>query len=181
MILGASLDPLYFDAAAVVLTLLTFGGLLVLLRIFVWTPVLTSVETRENRIEDAIRQAEQDRKTAEGVLADYKERVKNVENEVAALREKGRAEAESMRKEILAKADSEAVERSERAVREIELARTQALEDIRREAVTLGMAVATKVVGRSLDGEDHRRLASDVVDGLGSVGSSASDGLIGQS
>jgi F-type H+-transporting ATPase subunit b len=169
--LAAGFNPLSFDPAAFVLTLVTFLGLLLILTKFAWGPILKSIEARETRIDDAIAQAEADRKTAEGVLADYREQVKNVESEVAALKEKGRQEAEAVAREVKAKADAEAVQRIERAVKEIAQAQSQALEEIRTEAVGLGMAVASQVVGRNLDNEEQRRLATEVVEWLGKVGS----------
>lgn len=166
---GGGFSPLAFDPAAFILTLITVGTLFLLLWKFAWGPILAGIEARENRIEGDIEAAAKQRAEAEALLTEYKDTVKNVEAEMAALREKGRGEAEAMRVDILAKAEADAKERSERAVREIELARTQALEDIRREAVHIGMAVAGKVVGRSVDGEDQQRLAAEVVNGLTDV------------
>lgn len=166
---GGGFSPLAFDPAAFALTLITVGTLFLLLWKFAWGPILAGIEAREDRIEGDIDAAAKQRAEAEALLTEYKDTVKNVEAEMAALREKGRGEAEAMRGDILARAEADAKERSERALREIELARTQALEDIRREAVHIGMAVAGKVVGRSVDGEDQQRLAAEVVNGLTDV------------
>ncbi len=166
-------NPLHIDPAAAALTLITFLGLLFVLWKFAWGPILEAVESRESRIEDAIRQAEEDRGKAQAMLDDYTQRVAHVEQEVAGLREKGRTDAESLRADILAKAQVDARGVTEKAQRDIELARTQAIEDIRREAVTLGLAIAGKVVGRSVDDDDQRRLAGEVVSELASVDTGA--------
>ena len=168
---GGGFDPLHFDPAAFVLTLITFLALLFILGKFAWGPIATSIEAREKRIDDAIKQAEHDREQADAVLAEYRDQVKNVEQEVASLKEAGRQEAEALARDIKAKADADAVARTERATKEIEQAKAAALEEIRQEVVTLGMAVATRVVGSSLDGEEQRRLANEVVNGLDAVGS----------
>lgn len=170
---GGGFNPLAFDPAAMVLTLVTFFGLLFLLAKFAWGPILKAVEAREGRIEGAIRQAELDRAEAARLMAEYKATIANVAQEVAALREQGRLEAEVIRRDLRAKAEAEAADISEKARREIELARNQALQDIRREAVGLGLAVAGRVVGRSLDGHDQRRLAEEVVGNLASVDGNA--------
>jgi len=162
-------DPLAFDPSAMVLTLATFVVLLLILSKVAWKPLLAAIEQREKRIEDAIAKAEADRKAAEGLLADYRARVASVEQEVAALREKGRQDAETLRADIRARAEKEGAAATEKARRDIELAKNQALADIRREAVGLGLAVAGKVVGRSLDDADRRRLAQEVIDDLARV------------
>ena len=166
---GESFSPFTFDPAATVLTIITFLVLLVILGAFAWKPILAAIEAREKRIEDAIGKAETDRKQAEALLTDYRTRVANVEQEIAALRETGRRDAEALRADIRTKAEAEAAAATEKARREIELAKTQALVEIRREAVGLGLAVAGKVVGKSLDDADRRRLAQEVVDDLSRI------------
>ena len=130
VILGAGdgFDPLIFDPAALGLTVITFLGLLVVLRLIGWKPMLDAIESREKRIEDAISGAEGQRAKAETMLAEYEQRVANVEGEVAGLRDKGRA-----------------------------------IEDIRRESVEIGMAIADRVVARKIDDADARRLADQVI------------------
>jgi F-type H+-transporting ATPase subunit b len=162
-------DPLAFDPSAMWLTVATFVVLLVILSKFAWKPLLAAIEQREKRIEDAIAKAEADRKAAEGLLSEYRARVANVEQEVAALREKGRQDAEALRADIRARAEKEGAAATEKARRDIELAKNQAVADLRREAVGLGLAVAGKVVGRSLDDADRRRLAQEVIDDLARV------------
>src|SRR5262245_35068751 len=166
---GDGFHPLKFDPAATVLTVLTFLALFFILAKFAWKPILAGIEAREKRIDDAIGKAETDRKSAETMLTDYRTRVANVEQELAALREKGRVEAEALRSDIRGKAEKEAAAATEKARRDIELAKNQALADIRKEAVSLGLAVAGKVVGKSLDDADRRRLAQQVVDDLARV------------
>ncbi len=159
-------NPLHFDPGATALTIITFVSLLLLLGKFAWGPILAAIEQREKRIEDALAQSEADRKEAERLLADYRGRVANVQGEVAALLEKGQKDAEALRAEMRTRAEAEAAAVSERARREIESAKLQALVEIRKEAVGLGLAVAGKVVGKSLDDADRRRLAQDVVTDL---------------
>ena len=162
-------NPLHMDPSAAVLTLITFSGLLFILWKFAWGPILSAVEQREQRIDEAIKNAEVDREKAQAMLDDYTQRVANVESEIAALREKGRTDAEAIAADIRQKAEESARMVAEKAERDIELARTQALEDIRREAVDLGLAVAGKVVERTVDDADQRRLAEQVVAEIASV------------
>jgi len=160
---SGSFNPLKFDPAATALTLITFFSLLALLAKFAWKPILAAVEQREQRIENALTRSEADRAEAARLLAEYKAAVSGAEAELAALRERGRLEAEAVAAEIRARAEAEALARSEKARREIDQARAAAVAELHREAVDLGMAVATRVIGRSLDGADQRRLAEQTV------------------
>lgn len=170
LLAAGSFNPLAFDPSAFALTWLTFLVLLFLLTKFVWKPTLKAIEAREDRIEASIKKAEQDRKHAGELLASYQEQLASAEKEAAGLREQARADAEALAAQLKARAEADAAARVERATQEISQARAQALQDIRQEAVVLGMAVATRVVGRSLDGADQQRLAAEVVAGLTSAG-----------
>ncbi len=167
---GGGFNPLAFDPSAMILTIATFVLLLVLLTKFAWGPILKMAETREKRITDAIAQAEAQRAAAQKLLDDHQRALANVQSELATIREQGLAEAEAARQQVRQKAEAEAAELTAKARRDIESARSQALQDIRREAVDLGLAAATRVVGRSLDGSDQRRIAEEVVGGLATAG-----------
>jgi len=97
-----------------------------------------------------------------------------VQSELATIREQGLAEAELARQAVRQKAEAEAADMTAKARRDIESARNQALQDIRREAVDLSLAAATRVVGRSLDGQDQRRIAEEVVGGMAAAGAGKS-------
>jgi F-type H+-transporting ATPase subunit b len=171
---GGGFNPLKFDPSAMLLTIITFLALLVLLTKFAWGPILKMAETREKRITDAIAQAEAQRAEAQKLLDDHRKAMSNVQSELAAIREQGLAEAEQARQLVRQKAEAEANELAAKARRDIESARSQALQDIRREAVDLSLAAATRVVGRSLDGQDQRRIAEEVVGGMAAAGAGKS-------
>jgi len=165
-----SFNPLAFDPSAMVLTLATFFVLLVVLTKFAWGPILRMAETREKRITDALQQAESQRAETQRMLEDHRRALSGAAAETASLRERGRQEVETLRQQLKQKAEAEAEAIMQKARHDIEQARLQALQDLRREAVNLSLAAATRVVGRSLDGADQRRIAEDVVGGLSSVG-----------
>ena len=167
---GGNFNPLKFDPSAMALTIITFLALLVLLTTFAWGPILKMAEPREKRIADAIAQAEAQRAEAQKLLDEHKRAMANVQSELATIREQGLAEAELARQAVRQKAEAEAAAMAAKARRDIESARNQALQDIRREAVDLGLAAATRVVGRSLDGNDQRRIAEEVVGELATAG-----------
>jgi len=169
---SGSFNPIAFDPSSMALTWITFLTLLFLLGKFVWKPMLASIETRETRIEESIKSAETDRKHAEELLAKYESQLAAAESDANALREKARTEAEALAADLKARAEADAQARLARAAQEIEQQTAQALQDIRNEAVHLGLAVASKVVGRSLDGDDQKRLAAEVVASLSSVNGS---------
>jgi F-type H+-transporting ATPase subunit b len=160
---GGGFNPLQFDPNALFLTWATFLIALVLLTKFCWKPLLNAVREREERIAKNIESAESAKTEAEELLKRYNEQIENSKEEVSRLVEEGRTTAEKLKKEILEKAHAEADAARNRAGKEIDLARDRALEQIRAEAVDLSISVASRILERSLDDADHRKLAQDIL------------------
>jgi F-type H+-transporting ATPase subunit b len=66
-----------------------------------------------------------------------------------------------MRVDMLEQTKQQQAELLERARRDIDAERLRAIADLRREAVDLALAGATKVIGRNLDETANRRLVED--------------------
>ena len=160
---GGGFNPLAFDPAAMILAWITFLVALAVLTKVCWRPLLAAVRDREERIARNIEAAETARKEAEGLLEQYRSQMAEARQEVNRLLDEGRASAEKMKKEIVEEARKEAETARERAQREIELARDRALEQLRTEAVDLSIAVSSRILERSLDDQDHRKLAQDIL------------------
>lgn len=158
---GGGGGPLDINVALIIWTLLIFGIVLFILSRTAWPNILGAVERREAHIRDLLEGAERDRAEA-AALADENRRL--VEETRARTQEainEARSQAEKMRAEMEAAAARERAERMERAEREIAAAREAALDSVRREAATIAMAAAEKLVRRSLDTEDNRRLVRE--------------------
>ena len=161
---GASLNPLAFDPSAFILSLITFAVALFLLTKMCWKPILKAAKDREDRIAENISAAEKSKAEAEEMAAQYKQQLDEAKAEVASLLEEGRRQANDLKQDIVNKANSEAESARDRANREIDLAREKAINEIRTEAVDLSISIASKVLDRSLDDGDHRKLAGDILE-----------------
>jgi len=156
--LAAESNPLNVELWTVIWTVVWFVALLVVLGRFAWKPLLTAMEGREQGIRDDLDRAEKAREEAEALLAEHQRRVEKAEDEVRAIIEEGRQQANSMKEKILEEARTSARDQVDRATREIDLAREEALSSIREEAVDLTVSLASKVVERSLAPKDHEEL-----------------------
>jgi F-type H+-transporting ATPase subunit b len=149
------------------LSFIVFLLVLFVLSKYAWKPLLAAIEAREKRIEDALAAAELARVESEKLRRDFETQVRAARVEAEKAIEEGRATAEKFAREIQGKAREEADRLRERAKQEIDLARRQAIEDIRREAVDLAIQAASVVVRKSLNDQEHRRIAEEVVAEVG--------------
>jgi len=139
-------------------TLIIFVILLVILSKFAFPPILAAVEARERALQEAIDGAKADRAEAAELLAKHRAELDAARTEAQGLIAEGRAAGEKLRAEMLDETRREQQELLERARREIATERDRAIAELRREAVDLAIAGASRAIEQNLDGEANRKL-----------------------
>jgi len=139
-------------------TLVIFLILFLLLRRYAFPAIFKAVEDRERALEEAIAAAKRDREEAARLLEEHRRQIENARGEAQRFIAEARATAEKMRTDLLEQARGEQQEIVERARRDIESERDRAIAQLRREAVDLAIAGASKVVEQNLDDASNRRL-----------------------
>jgi len=147
-------------------TIIIFVLLLIVLSRFAFKPMLAAVEARERALQAALDAAKRDREEAERVLAEHRAQLEKARGEAQKLIADGRATAEKLSADLLAQTKAQQQELLERARREIENDKNNAIAALRREAVDLAIAGASKVIERNLDSDANRKLVESY---LGSV------------
>ena len=149
------LDPNY---GLMAWTLFVFVGLFLILKFFAFGPILKSVEAREQALEDAINAAKRDRDEAAKLLAEHRAKLDALHGEGQKIIADARVAAERVRSELVEQAHAEQAAMLARARQEIESEKTRAIAELRREAVDLAIAGASKVIEKNLDQDSNRKL-----------------------
>ena len=147
-------------------TLIIFGILYFILRKWAFPAILGAVEKREKALEDAIASAKRDREEAQKHLEDHRRQIDAARGEAQKLIADGRAVAEKMRTDLLEQTRQEQHGHLERARREIEIEKERAIAQLRREAVNLAIAGASKVIEENLDNTKNRQLVEGFLSSL---------------
>jgi F-type H+-transporting ATPase subunit b len=153
-------------------TLIIFVLLYFILSKFAFGPITAAVESREKALEDAIAAAKRDREAAAELLAEHQARIDSARGEAQTLIAEGRATAEKMRADLLEQTRREQQDMLERARREIETEKARAIGELRREAVDLALAGASKVIEQNLESAKNRQLVESYLASIGSVAAS---------
>ena len=140
--------------------------LLVILSKYAFKPLTAAVEAREKALEVAIAGAKRDREEAQRLLAEQRAQLEGSRGEAQKLIADARAAGEKMRADLLEQTRQQQAELLDRARRDIDAERERAIADLRREAVDLALAGASKVIERNLDNDANRKLVENF---LGSV------------
>jgi F-type H+-transporting ATPase subunit b len=158
---GGEAGPLSVDGGLVIWTLVVFGLLLFVLRRSAWPVLLAAVRERERRLEEQIVQAQRDRAEAAALLEEHKRLLATARAEAQDILGKAKAVAEHERATLLGKAREEYEAMLARARKDIEEEKAKAILELRREAVDLSIAAASKLIDARLDSEANRRLVSE--------------------
>jgi F-type H+-transporting ATPase subunit b len=150
--------PLTVDGGLMIWTVFIFLLLLFILERFAWPAVLGAVEAREKALEQQLAEAERNRAEAAKLLEEHRRLLAEAKGQAHAIVVESRQLAEKERAVLLEKAKQEQEELLARARREITAERDRAVAELRREAVDLSLAAASKLIEKRLDSETDRKL-----------------------
>lgn len=154
-------------------TLLAFGITLWLLNKLAFPKIAEALDKRRRAIEESIDHAEQAKREADGLLEEYRARLKEAREQAEDIVARARKASDSMVDESKAAAREQREELMEATRRDIEAETRRAVEQIRKEVADLTVLATEKVTRKSLTPDDHRRLIQDA---LGEVDFSALEG-----
>jgi len=155
---GEASGPLVVNGGLMIWTLVVFGLLLLVLKRFAWPALLGAVEAREKRLEEQLAEAERNRAESARLLEEHKKLLLDTRTQASGLLADARAAAEKERALAMQKTKQEQEDLLERARREIGAERERALVELRREAVDISLAAASKLIGDRLNSDTDRKL-----------------------
>ena len=159
--------PFTINFGLIFWTLIVFGILLALLWKFAFPSILKSVEERERRIQKQLEDAEKANAEAQRLLEEHKKQIAAARHEAQDILAKAKTIAQKERETLLAKAREEYDALLNRARKDIEGETEKAIQALRREAVELSIAAASRVIEANLDTEANRKLVTEFLDSLG--------------
>jgi len=137
------------------------------LKRFAWPSMLKMVEERERKIEKQLQDAEHANAEAQRLLEEHKKQIAAARTEAQEILGKAKTVSQKERETLLAKAREEYDALLSRARKDIEAEKEKAIQALRREAVELSIAAASRVIEANLDTDANRRLVSEFLESLG--------------
>ena len=144
-------------------TIVTFLIVLWFLRRFAFGRIQVLIDTRRDRIREALDEADKAREEAR----ELRELVKREREEAKVEREKildeSRRQAQRQFEQAREAADKDLKERLEKNSEELDAENARLREQIRRDVVELTLLASEKVTGKVLDEGDQRRLIDETI------------------
>jgi F-type H+-transporting ATPase subunit b len=164
---AAGKDLLSPEGGLMFWTLLIFVALFFILSRTAFGPITEAVAARERALQEAIDQAKLDREAAAKILAEHTSQLEGARAEAQRIIAEGRAVGDKLRAEMLEETRKQQQEMLDRARREIQTEKTNAIAELREEAVDLALAGASKVIEKNLDDPTNRKLVESFLAGAG--------------
>jgi ATP synthase F0 subunit b len=150
-------NPLAWDKDLAIWSAVVFLVLLGVLYKMAWGPLAEGMSNRERHIADQIAQANAANLQAKELLASHEKKLADAAQEVRAIMDKARQDAEEAAREREAKAEADAKARLERAEKEIAAATAAAAKDLADRSAKLAVDLAGKIVRAKGNRRRHGR------------------------
>ncbi|MDR3767596.1 MAG: F0F1 ATP synthase subunit B [Butyricicoccus sp.] len=144
-------------------TIITF----LIVRKFLFKPVRKMLAARAEEVQAMYDQAEADRAEAAAMKKDYTDSIANAKAEAAQITQSATRRATVRSEEILAEASRQATDLKKKAEQSIEMERKKAMNEIKDEIADLSIMIASKVVEKDINEDDHKRMIEDFIDKVG--------------
>ena len=155
---------LLFDAAVIAINVFI---LFTVFSYLFFEPVRGMLDKRREKIKSDIDSALQDKEDAKALREEYELKLKNVDKEVEEILGAARKKALKREDDIIAEAKAEAEKIRERARKEIELEKKQAIDDMKKEMIELATLMAGSVVAKSVNLQVQEQLVEDTLREMG--------------
>jgi F-type H+-transporting ATPase subunit b len=151
------------DPGLYIWTIATFLILLALLARFAWRPLLDALEKRQDAIRTSLDDARKAKEELARLQAESARILAEARTEAANIISSTRSDAARFGDEMKQKARADAEVLVRNAQREIDTQTNRAIETIRREAIDLSVAVASKILRRDISKADNERLVDETI------------------
>lgn len=144
---------------------LLFVALVLLLRKFAWKPILTAVNEREEKIEGALKAAEEAEKRMQALNTQNEELLKKAREERDTILREAREMKESVIAEAKDKAKAEADKIMQSSREAIQNEKMAAIAELKNQVASLSIEVAEKIIRQELKSDDkQKQLANNFVE-----------------
>jgi F-type H+-transporting ATPase subunit b len=148
---------------SIVIQAINFLLLLVILVKLLYKPLLAKMEERAQAIRKSLEEAQAVRAEAQREREEHAVKLQAAHAEAQAIRATALKEAAEEQRRLVDAARAEAARLVETARAELAQDVRRARQDLRQEVSDLAIAVAERLIRKSLRDEDHRRIVQDAI------------------
>ncbi|MBQ8797392.1 MAG: F0F1 ATP synthase subunit B [Oscillospiraceae bacterium] len=161
---GEFLNINFFTA---LFTLANTVALFLVLKKFLFKPVMKMIEDRQKEIDDMYSEADQAKQEASNLRSEYEQKLSVAAQTSERMVKEAVERGQHREEDIIRQANAEADAIRRKAQADIAQEKKKALNDAKNEIADLAMDIAGKVVGHSLTNQDQGKLVDRFIEELG--------------
>jgi F-type H+-transporting ATPase subunit b len=140
--------------ATFLVTIVNITVLFFVLRALLFKPVTQFMEARTKKVQDSLDQAEKERAQARGLLKQYEDQLRQIEEDAAETLRSAREAAQAEADRIIAEGRAQAGRLLEKGRKQLEAERRSALAVFQADAAALVLGASGKLLRREITGDD---------------------------
>lgn len=141
--------------------------LFLLMSNLLFNPARKLLKDRQSRIAKDISDANEDKKSAAALKAEYEGKLKDIDKEAEVILSEARQKALKNESKIIDEAKQEAARIIKRAQEEAELEKKHAMDDVKQDMIQIASMMAQKVVAASIDTKIQDSLVEETLREMG--------------
>ena len=153
--------------ASLIYTIINLVIFYLLLKKFLFKPVMGIMEKREKMIADGLQNATDTQNEAKQLKADYEKALSGAKEQSSQIVDKAHAEAKKEYNRILSEANEKAGIMLENAKKTIEVERQQTMNTLQSEIAGLAMQAAKKIVDEKTENQGNKGIYDQFLEGVG--------------
>lgn len=161
---GEFLNINFFTA---LFTLINTVVLFLVLKKFLFKPVMKMIHDRQQEIDDMYASAEDAKSQANSLRDAYESKLADANQAGEQIIKEATARGQERQKDILLQANAEAEVIRKKAEADVAREKKKAINEAKNEIAGMAMDIAEKIVGRSLNEQDQSALVDRFIDQLG--------------
>lgn len=136
---------------------------------FLFKPVIKVLDERAELVRMNIESAENDNAAAASLKEEYASQLQQAQVEAQQIVARAKKAGEETKVQIIDEAKDNVVKIKAKASKEIEEEKLAAIMELKGEVSTLSFMLAEKIIGRSLNPDDHIKLVNDFIEEVGEL------------
>ena len=141
--------------------------LFLFLKKLLFKPLKNMIDSRQKEIDDMYADAESSKAEAAELKVEYEKKLEKASEESEEIVKSAMRRAKLREEEILREAGEQAARTVERAYEQVELEKKRAINEIKSEVSEMAIGIASAVIGRDVDGDEHKELIDSFIADMG--------------
>lgn len=157
-----ALDSLGIDFKILLAQIINFILLLLILKKFLYGPIVGMLDKRKKAIDEGLKNAEEARLAVEKAQSGYEQKIALAVKEADKILTEAKKQAKDESEQIIAAASANSTQMIEKTKKQIEIEKTRVLSEAKKELADLVIAATQKLISKDPDKNSIKEIVDEI-------------------